>query len=694
MRAIFSLRSLRLCGEMSLMTWPHFLNIGPAAIAAAISIPALVVLYFLKLRRREMEVSSTLLWKKAIQDLQVNAPFQRLRRNLLLFLQLLLLILLILALARPIANMTPGAGKMTVILIDRSASMNAKDVKGHTRLEEAKKRAKDLVGTLGRDGTAAVIAFDDKAETVHPFSSDAAGLRKAIDDIKPTDRPTKLKLAYQLAEAQSNFNPDQLRANVRPDVWLFSDGKAEDAKDVSIKAELHYEPIGSSSAENVGIVSLSAKRNYQRPTEVEVFVRLANYGPNPVKADVQLAVAPIDPADPSHIQFQSSRIAGTSLVPERWNDVEREKEEKEHGVVNKESAAFKLDLTTAAIIKVEQLHKEGDVLAADDAAMVVVPPPEPLTALLVTDGNWFLEHMINSMTSLHNPRIMTPAAYEAAFDNAKENPAEYHVIMFDAYKPKRIPPAGSFIEFGAVPDGLKLKVDKDQDTEDRVSGVLDWRRDHPILHGLHMNLLNVGQMVRLDVPLESETLVEGTRGPLIVLHREGKQTHLVLAFDIWQSNWPRLQSFPAFMEQAVQFLALGSEMDLRQSYTPGATVRIPRSDLERLDPNIKTISLTGPEGTVKVPIPASGDFALPALDQVGLYAPNPPIQHYEQLAVNLLDSNESDLVPSGNAPGDVGNTVVVKGGKSRVELWWWIVACGALPLLFIEWWVYTRRVHL
>src|SRR5204862_8087734 len=103
------------------MSWlPSFINPWTGLIAAGLSIPALLILYFLKLRRREMLVSSTILWKKAIQDLQVNAPFQRLRRNLLLFLQLLLLILLILALSRPITNMRPGAGKMAVILVDRS----------------------------------------------------------------------------------------------------------------------------------------------------------------------------------------------------------------------------------------------------------------------------------------------------------------------------------------------------------------------------------------------------------------------------------------------------------------------------------------------------------------------------------------------------------------------------------------------
>ena len=132
---------------------PSFLNPWSAAIAASIAVPALLVLYFLKLRRREMPVSSTLLWRKAIQDLQVNAPFQKLRRNLLLLLQMLLLLLLCMALARPVANFTPGAAKLSVILIDRSASMSAQeDYNGnkHSRLDEAKKLARSLVDSMSR----------------------------------------------------------------------------------------------------------------------------------------------------------------------------------------------------------------------------------------------------------------------------------------------------------------------------------------------------------------------------------------------------------------------------------------------------------------------------------------------------------------------------------------------------------------
>ena len=63
--------------------------------------PAVVALYFLKLRRQPLEVPSTYLWQKSIEDLHVNSLWQRIRQNLLMYLQLLLLLLVIFALLRP-----------------------------------------------------------------------------------------------------------------------------------------------------------------------------------------------------------------------------------------------------------------------------------------------------------------------------------------------------------------------------------------------------------------------------------------------------------------------------------------------------------------------------------------------------------------------------------------------------------------
>ena len=153
-------------------------------IAAAVVVPLLVLMYFLKLKRREQVVSCTLLWKRAVRDLQVNAPFQKLRRNLLLLLQLLVLAAALFALARPVQMLKSGPGRRYVLLIDRSASMGATDGETggrKTRLDVAKERASALVETLrGRttfsltdtSDQAMVVAFDERAHVMCKFSSD------------------------------------------------------------------------------------------------------------------------------------------------------------------------------------------------------------------------------------------------------------------------------------------------------------------------------------------------------------------------------------------------------------------------------------------------------------------------------------------------------------------------------------------
>jgi hypothetical protein len=672
------------------MNWlPRFLNIWPAVIAAAAVIPALLILYFLKLRRRELPVSSTLLWKKAIQDLQVNAPFQKLRKNLLLLLQLLLLILLLLALSRPITFFTPGPGKNTVVIIDRSASMQATDIDGgRTRLDEAKRQAKDLLDSLDRGSNAMVIAFDDRAETVQTWTSDTSALRTAIDNIQPTDRRSRLKQAYQLAEAQTNFNPEQLRSNVEPpEVFVYSDGRVLDASDLSIQGKVIYKAIGSDKASNIAIVSLNARRNYEQPNKVQIYARFADYGPEPVNADIELWVSPIDPNDPQTDSFQNRGATVVKLIPERWTQQQRAEAAK-NGVVPKESVDFTLDLTSAAVIRVEQKNTKDDVLHADDFAQVIIPPPKALSVLLVTDGNDYLDHALHSL-NLQNPQVWPPGEYEA------KQPKEFDVIWFDRYSPKQLPPSGNFMYFGAVPPGLKLKPTLEDGKQVIATDVqaLDWNRDHPILRFLSLNKVYAAEALKFDIPLESEVLMEGTSAPMIILHREGRSLHLVLTFDALQSNWPLRPSFPVFLYNSLQFMALGSEMDVKQSLEPGDTPRIPRANLQRAGADLKSIRLNGPISR-ELKIPENGDFALPPLDEVGLYKLDPPVPQYERLAVSLLDSNESNLLPVATAPGNIGQAVAAAGTRSRLELWWWIVVCGALPLLLIEWWVYTRRVHL
>lgn len=675
---------------------PNFLNPMAAAIAAAVVIPLLLLLYFLKLRRREFDVPSTLLWKKAIQDLQVNAPFQRLRKNLLLFLQLLLLVLLLLALSRPIVNYSPGAGALNVIAIDRSASMAARDMEGgKSRLDEAKRHARELVDSMGKDSQAMVIAFDDSAEIVRGFSSDRAMLKQAIDSIEPTDRRSALKTAFQLAEAKAMaFTTDKQQTaanNIRPELWVYSDGRVADSSELALRfAELKYTKIGTDKAPNAAVVALNAKRNYERPTEVQVFARLANFGPEPVTVRAQASV------DGNVVS--SSGVKAVTLVPERWTREQRERAAKDKGLISQDGVEFNFELTTGAIVRIELKDNAGDALAADDVAQIVVPRPKTLKVMLVTGpGNWWLERFLES-APLKDPQVVTPEKYKELMADPAAVAAAYDVILFDRFSPEALPVAGNFMFFAAVPPQSRVTIALDaagvqQLLKDQT--VLDWERNHPMFTGLNLRFA-VGDALKLSVPIEAQVLVEGRQGPLVVFHREGRHTHLVFSFDVQESGWPRLPSFPVFMTNALQFLALGSDMDLRASYPPGATPRIPRHSLAQTGGEVKEIRLDGPgrEDSDPLPVPPTGDFALPALERVGVYTLDPPVPQYEKIAVNLLDDNESNLVPVDQPPGGSGKTIAATSGKSRFEIWWWIVAFAAIPLCLIEWWVYTRRVHL
>src|SRR5947209_16727269 len=101
----------------------------PLALALGVSLPIVVIFYLLKVRRHDEEISSTFLWNDLIRDLAAHEPLQRLKWNLLLLLQLVALALITFAVARPFSEQVGQKPVQAILLVDGSASMQAKDVK-------------------------------------------------------------------------------------------------------------------------------------------------------------------------------------------------------------------------------------------------------------------------------------------------------------------------------------------------------------------------------------------------------------------------------------------------------------------------------------------------------------------------------------------------------------------------------------
>ena len=156
--------------------------LSPLALLGLLFVPVVLAMYLLKLRRDEQVVPSTLLWQKLLTDVEANAPWQTLRRSLLLLLQLLLVALLAILAARPFLERPAGLAGDVVVVIDTSASMGATDVPPD-RLTEAKARSSRSSRTCPANGTVSVIAAGRTARVVVNGTTDLGRVRAAIEGI-------------------------------------------------------------------------------------------------------------------------------------------------------------------------------------------------------------------------------------------------------------------------------------------------------------------------------------------------------------------------------------------------------------------------------------------------------------------------------------------------------------------------------
>ena len=222
--------------------------LAPYAFAFAATIPVVIVFYLLKRKRVIKLISSTLLWQKFLAETQANAPFQKLRHNWLLLLQILMLLLAVFALARPYFTGTAQSSKLRVLVLDASASMQATDVQP-SRFEVARGAALKWVDSLKDGDQMVVLVAAANTEVKQSATSDKGALRRAIEAARPTDSPTRLREALQLAETLVKNQSD--RDN--PEIHLFSDGAVSGLAEFENKnLPLVYHRIGE-RANNLGI---------------------------------------------------------------------------------------------------------------------------------------------------------------------------------------------------------------------------------------------------------------------------------------------------------------------------------------------------------------------------------------------------------------------------------------------------------
>jgi hypothetical protein len=243
----------------------------------------IVFLYLLKLKRKRTVVPSVLLWTRALEEVEANAPFKKLRRSLLLVLQLLALAAIVFAMARPLILTRALASGSTVIIIDSTASMGARDEDGGSRLDRAKQLAREMIGSLSEGDRAAIIESSSRVTVRSPLTSDRTALAAAIAEVQQTDEPGNLadglRLAEQIARSERNTSVVIIGDGGGSLLSPQSDSRFElpgRSTEESRTGAVPFVRVGRRS-DNVGIIAMNS-RQLPGSSRREVFASVANFG--------------------------------------------------------------------------------------------------------------------------------------------------------------------------------------------------------------------------------------------------------------------------------------------------------------------------------------------------------------------------------------------------------------------------------
>jgi len=593
---------------------------------AALSIPILI-LYMLKMRRREVLVSSTLLWRRLLRDREANTPWQRLRRNLLLLLQLLTLALLTLALARPFVPTPSIVSGSVVILLDGSASMQATDV-SPTRFEAARAAVREVLSGLGPQDTATLVLVGPQPQVLAAATGDRAGLHRALEGAAPTDGPADWETAGALAAAA-------LAGTQAPHTVVISDGALPEPLP-PLPGEVHFVRIGE-RGDNLAIVGMAIREGSGGP---QAFLRVANFGGEEAEVAVTL-----------HADSRPFDARTLSIPPHA-------------------SATLTLNDLPYDLTLLEARLEADDPLPLDNVAWAVRGASARRRVLLITPGNLFLERALGMLPGVELTRL-TPD---------QPPPSEgYDLVVCDGPVTTTLP-AGNLWTIG--PYGTAPSVFTD-------TAITRIAADDPLLRYVDLEGVHVLRAWQVEPPPGARVLVEAEGGPLLFVAERPQGRLAVLTFDLHDSDLPLQVAFPILTANLTGWLLPQGGMAETTSVRPGDPVPIqpvPEADRVVVTAPDGTSHLL-PVGET-IPTFAATDRL--GVYQVTQFGPDDEPLRSDLLAVNLLDRVESDIAPRDRiAVGQAEVTAAAREEEGQREFWPWL-AGAALGMLAVEWWVYHR----
>jgi hypothetical protein len=606
--------------------------LAPAAFAFAAAIPVVVLFYLLKRKRVVKLVSSTLLWQKFLSESQASAPFQKLRKNWLLILQILLLVVAVLALSRPYFAAKIKPAQLRVVILDASASMQATD-EAPSRFEKARAEALKWVDSLANSDQMVILQAGANTEVKQSATSEKAALRRALEACTCSDGPTRLVAALRMAESLVR---DQRGAEVH----LFSDGALPELSEFENKAlPLVYHRVGKSS-NNLGITALDVRANPEDARQRAVYVSIGNFSSNSLQSDLELRL------DDRLLETRPLTIAAGETSPQ----------------------VFVAGQARDGVFTMRLLA--NDDLAVDNQASIVSLLPKPVKVLLVTRGNRLLEKALRAAPNV-----------ELAVANDLGDPGSgFDFVVLDGVTPSTWP-IGNLLAIHVANTNWLPEI-----TQLEAPPIVDWKSAHPLLRYAGFDNVQVVQSLAAKAPTWAVSLVDSQQAPLILAGELGRQRLIWIGFDTLESNWPLRLSFPIFIANAVDWLNPANTKGGQLLVKAGAAFRLP---LARPETSAQVTFPDGSTKTLKLD-PTANELVFGETYKQGIYRLHLGTNE-TTFCANLLDAAESNIQPRDELHlGKYTKVAATTRQRANMELWRTIAGLGLL-LLLAEWWYYHRR---
>ena len=484
-------------------------------------VPVIIIMYMMKQKAKEQKVASLYLWREMVKNDRANTPWEKLKKNWLMILQIITLLVLIAALTSPyFLSGLVSSGKACVV-IDTSASMGFMYDENQTRFDKAKDEAVSYVKKL-RNGTEISLITSDRNSIL--LSSKTQNKNDIIEQIK------NLELSNYSGDANEGV---QMAKSLAMDskglqTLIITDSTVDvenlDAIVVDVFSEM----------DNVSIdyVSHGFKDN-----QLDVLVKVTNYCKTPVKRDVSI--------------YQGENLVATKEV---------EIEESSSSVVYFEDINLEDNVFFAQV-------SGKDACDSDNICYDVLSEEKESTVLLMTKRNMYLE---NALKIIPGISVIKSEDINSFDDFAAQG---FDLYVFDGMVPNKLPETGNIIVIGCECDEI-APIDDILDDGCIVNGL-----DSKVTKYLDGLSFAVSKSYTYNVPdyatpfLEAQGNDKEKAHDIAFIGENQGRTFAMLGFDIHNSDFPLYMEFPLLMYNLVNECVQGG-MVTNYVYNSGDSVSV------------------------------------------------------------------------------------------------------------------------